>query len=415
MTKRRVDLLLLDSAQTVTAESGLRGNEIGVIEHGGVAIDNGKIVQVGSSELLERKYSSNNIINVPDRIILPSFVDPHSHLVFAGSREVEFQQRIGGAGYLDILRKGGGILETVSKTRQATEEELFCLSRERAITMLESGTTTVEVKTGYGLRTDAEMKMLRVINRIQKSLPIRTMPTFLGAHSIPMEQTEDEYTRLVVDEMLPAVRNSKLAMFCDVFCETGAFSHANSRKILITAAKMGLRTKIHADQFSNSGGAKLANSIGATSADHLVHSPSSELVKMRRSGVTPVVLPGSSESLLSKTFAPVDQMLSQELPVALGSDLSPSNWLFGQLTVAALAARRLRMSSENIIRGITINAARAVRLEKKIGSLQSGKQADIVTLKAENYKMIGYSYGEGFVDKVLIAGRLVVNNGRFTL
>jgi imidazolonepropionase len=415
LTKRRVDLLLLDSDQTVTAESSPASDDITVIDHGGVAVDNGKIVQVGSSELLERKFSSNNIVRVPDRIILPGFVDPHSHLIFAGSRELEFQQRIGGAPYLEILGKGGGILETVSKTRQSTEEEIFGASRERAITMLESGTTTLEVKTGYGLRTDVEMKMLRVISRIQNTLPIRLVPTFLGAHTVPPDYTEEEYTRLVIEEMLPSVRNSRLAGFCDVFCERGAFSYANSRKILMAAARIGLRTKIHADQFSDSGGAKLANRISVTSADHLVYSPSGELFKMGLSGVTPVVLPGSSESLLSKTFAPVDQMLSHELPVALGSDFSPSNWLFGQLAVAAMAARKLRMRSEDIIRGITINAARALGLEKKLGSLQPGKHADIVTLKANNYKMVGYSYGEGLVDKVLIAGGLVVNNGRVTI
>lgn len=414
MTKRRVDLLLLDSAQTVTAESTPASNDITVIDHGGIAVENGKILQVGSSELLERKFSSNNIIRVPDRIILPGFVDPHSHLVFAGSRELEFQQRVSGASYLEILGKGGGILETVSKTRQSTEEELLRPSRERAVTMLESGTTTLEVKSGYGLRTDVEMKMLRVISRIQKSLPIRLVPTFLGGHAVPPDYTEDEYTRLVIEEMLPSIRSSKLASFCDVFCERGAFSYANSRKILIAATKIGLRTKIHADQFSDSGGAKLANRISVTSADHLVYSPCNELFKMGLSGVTPVVLPGSSESLLSKTLAPVDQMLSHELPVALGSDFSPSNWLFGQLTVAGVAARKLRMRSEDIIRGITINAARALGLENKLGSLQPGKHADIVTLKAKNYKVIGYSYGEGLVDKVLIAGRLVANNGRVT-
>ncbi len=411
-TRRQVDLLVLDSAQTVTVGTRSTEDDIGVIDYGGVAIHDGRIVQVGSSQLLERKFSSNNIIRANDELILPGFVDPHTHLVFAGSREMEFQRRIEGATYLEILRKGGGILETVSKTRQASEEELLTTAQDRANTMLENGTSGIEVKSGYGLRLYDEMKILRVVSRMRKSVPCRFVSTFLGAHAVPAEYSQDEYTRVIIGEMLPEVRRSRLARFCDVFCENSAFNTRNSRKILRTAAGMGLRSKIHADQFRDSGGARLANEVRATSADHLCFSPLSELGKMEHKSVVPVVLPASSESLLSNTFAPTTEMLSQGLPVALGTDFSPSNWVLGQLTVAALAARRLKMRAEDILRGITLNAARAIGLSDEIGSLEPGKLADIVTLKAKNYKTIGYTYGEGLVDKVLIGGKLVVNEGR---
>lgn len=411
-TRRQVDLLVLDSAQTVTVGTRSTQDDIGAIDYGGVAIHDGRIIQVGSSQLLERKYSSKNIIRANDELIVPGFVDPHTHLVFAGSREVEFQRRIEGATYLEILRRSGGILETVSKTRQATEEDLLATAKDRANTMLENGTTGIEVKSGYGLRLYDETKILRVVSRMRKSVPCHLVSTFLGAHAIPAENSEVEYTKEIIGEMLPEIRRSRLAQFCDVFCENGAFNTRNSRKILRTAARMGLRSKIHADQFGDSGGARLANEVGATSADHLVFSPYTELAKMEHTSVVPVLLPASSESLLSSTFAPAIQMLSQGLPLALGTDFSPSNWVLGQLTVAALAARRLKMRAEDILRGITFNAARAIGLHDEIGSLEPGKLADIVILKAKNYKIIGYTYGEGLVDKVLIGGKLVVNEGR---
>lgn len=344
--------------------------------------------------------------------MLPGFVDPHTHLVFQGSREEEFQHRQEGASYLDILKKGGGIIETVNKTCQTSQPELVAIARRRLNVATESGTTTIEIKSGYGLETQQEIKILNTIRQLKKTSQTRIAGTFLGAHAIPQYVREEDYTKTIIDQMLPVVTQSNLADFCDVFCEDGAFSAESSTKILRAGLRRGLRPKIHADQFTNSGGAKVANDVGATSADHLVQSDIRELKRMERTGVSPIVLPASSHSLLSNQYAAARDMLEADLPVALGSDFSPSNWILGLLTVGAIAARNLGMKSDEIIRGITINAAKALGFDRQIGSLAKGKSADIVVLKAPSYKRVGYSYGEGMVDKVLIEGREIVKDGK---
>ena len=406
-----MDLLLLDSGETVTV-TGTDSDDLGIIDEGGVAVENGTIAEVASSQLLERKYSASQYIRLDGGLILPGFVDPHTHLVFQGSRENEFESRLDGANYLDILQKGGGIMETVRKTREATEDELFMTAQGRLSIAIESGTTAIEIKSGYGLTSHQELKILKIIAQLKKQNPCHILRTFLGAHAIPSESTQAEYTKLIVDAMLPIVSQRKLADFCDVFCEDGAFDKDASKTILRAGLQGGLRPKIHADQFTENGGARLANDVGAVSADHLVHSDTLDLKAMKKTSVTPVVLPASSHSLLSSQYAPAKEMISYGLPVALGSDFSPSNWVLGPLTVAAIAARALGMKSDELIRGITLNAARALGLQQEIGSLRAGKSADIVVLKIPNHKWIGYTYGEGVVDKVLIAGKQEVDNGR---
>lgn len=377
-----------------------------------MAVDNGRIVEAASSHLLERKYSARRQISASGEIVLPGLVDPHTHLVFYGSREEEFRLRQEGASYLDILKKDGGIMETVSRTRESSQAELLSIAQHRLNIAMESGTTTLEIKSGYGLRLYDELKILRTIRTLQRRNPCRIATTFLGAHAIPPYMNQDEYARIVIEEMLPTVRQRNLADFCDVFCETGVFDPETSSKILRAAGRMSLRTKIHADQFTNSGGAKVANDVRAVSADHVVHSSISEMERMNKTEVTPVILPASSQSLLGRQYAPAKEFLSMGLPVALGSDFSPSNWAIGLLTVAAIAARELRMKAEEIIRGITINAARAIGMDHRIGSLSPGKSADVVVLRAPSYKWIGYTYGEGMVDKVLIAGKETVREGK---
>lgn len=410
-TKRRIDLLILESKETITLDSSTE-DDLGIIDGGGVAVDKGKIVEAASSQLLERKYSASRHLSAMDGIILPGFVDPHTHLVFQGSREEEFQQRLGGASYLDVLRKGGGIMETVNKTRQTMPSELLSIAQDRLNSMMEAGTTALEVKSGYGLTLEDELKILGVIRQLKKQNICQVASTFLGAHAVPAWMTPEDYAKTVIEEMIPAVHQQKLAEFCDVFCEDGVFNPELSKKILRAGIDYGLRPKIHADQFTDGHGAKVANDVGATSADHLVHSKTSELERMIKASVVPVVLPASSHSLLSTDHAAVAEMLSMGLPVALGTDFSPSNWILGQLTVAAIAARELRMKAADIIRGITINAARALHLQDSIGSIRNGKRANLVTLRVPGYKWIGYTYGEGIVDKVLIEGKEVVREGK---
>ena len=375
-------------------------------------MDNGRIVQAASSQLLQRKYSASRTISANGEIILPGFIDPHTHLVFQGSRTDEFQLRLEGADYLDVLKKNGGIMETVNKTCQTTQNELFSTALERADTALRSGTTTLEIKSGYGLRLYDELKILRVIKRLQQRGPCHIVPTFLGAHSVPPGQTVEEYSRNLVQEMIPAVQRENLAEFCDVFCERGVFDPVSSEGILRAGARAGMRPKIHADQLTESGGTRVANEVRAVSADHMVHAPSHEFGRMIKTSVTPVLLPASSHSLLSNDRAPARELLSMGLPVALGSDFSPSNWIIGPLTVAAVAARELRMKAAQIIRAITLNAARALERDDQFGSLDRGKSADIVVLKAPSHKWIGYTYGEGLVDKVLVAGKEQVRAGK---
>jgi len=411
MVKSRVDLLVLGSRETVTVD-GNSAEDLGVIEDGGVAIKAGEIVQAAASQLLERKFEAKTVIDASDQIILPGLVDPHTHLVFNGSREDEFQLRIGGVPYMEILKRGGGILETVRKTRLSSESELVSLGLQRMDSFIEAGSTTVEAKSGYGLRTLEELKILKTMRDLSRLHPCRLVPTFLGAHAIPSDRSAADYTREVVSEMLPLVVRERLARFCDVFCEQGAFDAKQSQSILNAASKMGLQAKIHADEFASIGASRVAVATNCISADHLIHSQLDDLERLRKAGVIPVLLPASSHSLLSREHANAREMLSLGLPVALGTDFSPANWVSGQLTTAALAARELRMRVDEIIRGITINAARAVGMQASVGSLSAGKRADLVTLRVPNHKWIGYGYGEGVVDKVLIEGRLTVHNGK---
>ncbi len=413
MPRRKVDVLVIGSKEALTLNGTQDTDDLGIIEDGGVAITQGKIVEAASSQLLERKYKARKVVEANGQTILPGFVDPHTHLVFNGSREEEFQLRVQGAGYLEVLKKGGGILETVNRTRQTSPEELFATASERLDTALGSGTTTIEIKSGYGLRMHDELKILTTIRRLSRQHPCRIVATFLGAHAVPPEQANsEEYTRGVVEEMLPEVRRRNLAKFCDVFCEGGAFDPKQSLRILRAASRQGFGAKVHAEEFSSSGGTRVANKVRAVSADHLVHAPPEELERMTQTGVTPVLLPGSSHSLLMSEHANAKEMVEMGLPVALGTDFSPANWMLGQLTVAAVAARILRMKAAEIIRGITINAARALGLDGKLGSLSPGKAGDLVTLKAPSHKWVGYGYGENMVDKVLIGGKVVVVEGK---
>jgi imidazolonepropionase len=411
MVKQKVDLLILGSKETITVESS-EAEDLGVIENGGVAVKSGKIVQVAASQLLERKFYSKLVLSADEEIILPGLVDPHTHMVFNGTREDEFQLRLDGASYMDILKHGGGILDTVRRTHLTSESDLVSIGLERLDRFVEAGSTTLEIKSGYGLQTLEELKILRATRELSIAHPCRVVPTFLGAHAIPNGRSLVEYSNEVVEEMLPSVAKEKLATFCDVFCEEGAFDAKQSERILRAGARMGLKGKIHADEFKWTGGARIAAETRCTSADHLIHSQVEDHERMLRAKVSPVVLPASSHSLLLEEHAKAREMLSIGLPVALGTDFSPSNWVVGQLTVAALAARELRMRAGEIIRGITINAAKAIGMEHRVGSLVEGKKADLVTLKVPNHKWIGYGYGEGVVDKVLIEGRLRVNNGK---
>jgi len=332
-------------------------------------------------------------------------------LIFAGSREDEFQMRVEGAYYLEILNAGGGILRTVRDTRKASVEKLCDAATERLDAMLEYGTTTVEAKSGYGLATRDELKILEVMKRLNQLHAVDVVPTFMGAHAVPPEFKNDAngYLMLVVEEMIPKVAEKALAEFCDVFCERGVFSLEQSKRVLAASKSHGLKSKVHADEMSMLGGAELAADVGAVSADHLLFSSDEGLKAMAEKGVIAVLLPAASFSLMNGRFADARKMLDFGVPVALGSDFSPSCWVENMQLVVAFACHFVRLTPAEAIVAATINAAHAVNRANEIGSLEVGKMADVLVLDAPNHKNLGYRFGSNLVDKVLKNGRVVVD------
>ncbi|MCD6243440.1 imidazolonepropionase [Candidatus Bathyarchaeota archaeon] len=424
MPKEQVDLIIEKANQLVT----LRGasekpltkenmRQLGIIENGAVAVKNGKIIAIGKTEKISSKYKSENVINAYGKLVAPGFVDAHTHLVFAGSREDEFEMKLEGISYMEILQKGGGILRTVAETRKASLEQLIELGKERLDTMLIHGTTTVEAKSGYGLSTRDEIKCLEAIEKLNKQHPIDLIPTFLGAHAVPNEYRDrpDDYVDLVVEEMIPAVAERKLAEFCDVFCEKGVFNVEQSKRILLAGKEYGLLPKIHADEMSWLGGAELAAEVEAVSAEHLLFASENGIKALAEKGIVAVLLPAASFSLMLGKYANARKMIAEGVAVALGTDLNPICWVENMQLVIALACRMMRLTPAEALSAATINAAHSLRKAHMIGSLEVGKKADIVIFKVPNYRFLGYRFGVNLVDKVIKNGRLVVDDGRLIL
>jgi imidazolonepropionase len=385
--------------------------DLGIVRKGSIAIYNGKIVAVGKASEIERNFSGEECIDATGKVAMPGFVDPHTHLVFAGSREDEFELRIEGASYLEILQKGGGILKTVRETRKASEEQLVENCKKTLDVMLEHGTTTVEAKSGYGLTLKDEIKCLKVIQRLNKKHPVTLVSTFLGAHAIPPEykRNADEYVKLVIDEMIPAVANQNLAEFCDVFCENGVFSIEQSKLILTTGKRHGLEPKLHADELVPFGGAELAAEIGAVSAEHLLFTSDKGLEMMAERGVIAVLLPAAALTLMKEKYADARKMMEKSVPIALGTDFSPVSWVENQQLVIALARRQMKMTPAEALTASTINAAHAIKRAGEIGSLEPGKKADVLILDIPNHRFLGYRFGTNLVSKVIKEGKLVVD------
>jgi imidazolonepropionase len=421
VTKEEVDLLIENASELLTLQGGTEKSllgegmrDLGIIRDGGVAVRNGKVVAVGKTEKIREKFESGKIINADKEVVMPGFVDPHTHLVFAGSRKDEFEMRIEGASYMEILLKGGGILKTVRETREASKEELLEVCRKTLDVMLRHGTTTVEAKSGYGLTTKDELKCLEVMKLANEEHPIDIVPTFLGAHAIPpeYENNADGYVDLVTDEMIPRVATRKLAEFCDVFCEEGVFNIEQSRRILLKGEEYGLMPKLHADEMTQIGGAELAAELQAISAEHLLFASDDGLRTMAKQGVVAVLLPGASFNLMIGQHADARKMIEWGVPVALGTDHNPSCWVESQQITIGLACRQMRMTPAETIVATTINAAHAVNRAHETGSLEPGKRADIIVLKVPNHRFLGYRFGVNLVGKVIKDGRLVVDDGR---
>ena len=406
------DLLLTDVAQLVTCEAALGDGALGVIDDGALAASDGRIVWVGRARDADAQVKllpTGRRVDARGRVALPGFVDSHTHLCFAGSREQEYAMRAAGAGYQEIAAAGGGILSTVRATRDATVEELVASARPRLAMLLAHGTTTVEVKSGYGLTTADELKMLDAIARLAAAQPVDVHATFCGAHEVPPEFKDraDAYVDLIVHEMIPAVAERKLARYVDVFCEEGVFSVEQTRRVLEAGAAAGLRAKFHADEFVTLGGAELAAEIGALSADHLLKARPEGVAAMAKAGATATLLPGTA-FFLGVPYAPARTFLDTGVRVALASDLNPGSSMGGNLQlVMTMAVSQMKMTPEEALLGVTLHGAYAMGLEQEVGSLAPGKQCDVVLADVPTWRWLSYHYGVNHVSRVIKRGALV--------
>ncbi len=414
----RVDLVIVNSAELLTLagdnrrpRTGKKMKELGIIRNGALAIKDGRIAAVGKTSDITKSFRAEKVVSANGKTVLPGFVDPHTHLVFGGSREDEFQMRLEGASYMEILNAGGGILRTVKETRRANIEKLVDRGIETLDTMLEHGTTTIEAKSGYGLTTKDEIKMLEATQRLNQLHHVDIVPTFLGAHAIPPEfqNNPQEYVNLVINEMIPRVTGKRLAEFCDVFCERNVFSLEQARQILVAGKNSGLTPKIHADEMTFLGGAELAASVGAISADHLLFSSHDGMMAMSGQGVIGNLLPAAAFSLMSGRYADARSMINMGIPVTLGTDFNPNCWVENQQLVIALACYFMKLTPAEAIIATTINAAHAINRAKEVGSIEVGKKADVIVLDVPNHKFLGYRFGVNLVDKVMKNGRIVVD------
>jgi len=371
-------------------------------------IRNGKIDIVGLSDEIEKKAGDAEIIDAGRRVVLPGFVDAHTHLVFAGNRLDDFERRTHGETYEQIAAAGGGIWSTVEKTRAASDVDLLAQAKKHAQSFLRCGTTTVETKSGYGLTVEDELKILRVIRRLNQETPLEIVPTFLGAHAVPREMHADGYVNCVIQEMLPRVVSEKLAKFCDVFCERGYFDVKQSRRILTAARELGLRLRIHADQLTSSGGAKLAAELEATTADHLEKTDEQGIAAMKSVGVQPVLLPGSVYVLGSTDYPRAREMIEAGLAVVIATDFNPGSSPTASMPmILSLACTQMKMSPPEAITAATINAAYSLGRGSKIGSLERGKLANFSIFDCEDYREIVYWFGIPRTHSVYLRGKRV--------
>jgi imidazolonepropionase len=415
------NLIITNAGELVTcsgrrAKTGRDMASLGIIADGALVIEEGIITRVGATEEVMAELSAAGrdpaafqTIDAGGKAVLPGFVDCHTHLVFGGDRAQEFTWRLKGDSYMDILQRGGGILSTVAATRKATCEELVAAGLKRLDSMLAFGVTTVEGKSGYGLDRETEIKQLEVMAELGRRHAVDVVPTFMGAHAVLPEfkGREDAYIDFMLAEVLPLVAGRRLAEFCDVFCEKDVFSIAQSRRLLTRARSLGLKPKLHADEIVPLGGAELAAEIGAVSADHLLHASDEGLQAMAAAGVVAVLLPATAFSL-KEPYARGRFMIDAGCAVALATDFNPGSCFSESLPlVAVLAALYMRLSPEEIVTALTLNAAAALGRAESIGSLDPGKQGDVLILENPSYRFIPYHLGVSTVEKVIKGGRLV--------
>lgn len=420
------DLILHSARQLLTMagsapKRGPSQGDLGLIEDGAIAIGKGKIWAVGSSaQVLPLAGSRTRVLDAEGRVVLPGWVDAHTHALFAGDRVDEFDLRLHGATYLDIMAAGGGIMHTVRATRAASRASLLAETRRRLEGVLAHGTTTLEIKSGYGLNTATELAMFEAILELAEG-PVDLVPTFLGAHAVPAEYRgkADAYSDLVADEMLPILkdrfgtraqtRHGEVRICVDVFCDEGAFTLAQARRILTRARELGFALKIHADEFANLGGTELAAELGALSADHCMVTTRAQMREMNAAGVVAVLLPGTTFGLGKLDFADGRAFVEENVPVALGSDLNPGTcWCESMPLILAMATRYAKLTPAEALVAATINAAAACGLADRVGSLEPGKAADLLIVETGDYRDLCYRFGRNPIRTVIKAGELVI-------
>lgn len=414
-------LMLIHSAsQLLTLAGGpQRGRalgDLGVIEKGAVVVRDEKIVAVGTSDELRASYPDEPTLDAGHCVVMPGFVDPHTHLIWAGDRASEFEMKMAGTPYLDILAAGGGILSTVKATRTASMETLIAQTRPRLLRMFAHGTTTAEAKTGYGLKTSTEFRLLKALLALDDESPLDLAITFLGAHAIAPEFRENPqgYTDEVINTMLPMLKEwwethaPRLPFpFVDVFCENKAFTLEQSRQVLTKARSLGFPLKIHADEFDNLGGAALAAELGAASADHLVKTSDADIAALGKSDTVAVALPCTPFGLAECDYTPASKIIEAGGMLALATDCNPgTSWNESMQFAIALACRYMKLTPAQAIAAATINAAHAIRRSDLIGSIETGKQADLLILSVSDYRQVGYRYGTNLVRQVIKRGRV---------
>ena len=405
-------LAILHASQLVTLAGpkrprvGRELSDVAIVPDGGMLIRDGIIEVVGPSNQIENKGADAEVIDARGKVVLPGFVDAHTHLVFAGNRLDDFERRARGDTYEQIAKAGGGIWSTVEKTRAASEADLLVQAKKHADWFLRCGTTTVESKSGYGLTIDDELKILRVMRRLNHETPLEIVSTFLGAHAIPRKMHADEYVDLVINEMLPRVTSDSLAEFCDVFCEHGYFDIEQSRRILSAAKSLGLKLRIHADQLSNSGAAKLAAELKTTTADHLEKTDEQGIAAFKSGGVQPVLLPGSVYALGSTCYPRAREMIEVGLAIVIATDFNPGSSPTPSMPmILSLACTQMKMSPAEAISASTINPAYSLGRGDQIGSLESGKMANFSIFDCEDYRELAYWFGFPQTHSVYVKGR----------
>jgi imidazolonepropionase len=392
----------------------VRGKEMShlpILQNAFLIISGGLIHSFGLMSDLSSEIKAQSIIDATGRFVFPSFVDSHTHLVFAASREEEFVMKLKGATYEDIAASGGGILNSAKKLQLLTEEELFERSVSRAWEIIQSGTGSVEIKSGYGLTTEDELKMLRVAKRIGRETPLTVRSTFLGAHAVPREKTKEQYITEVVDKMIPAVAAEKLAEYIDVFCETGFFSMDETEKIVEAGKKYGLVPRIHANQLSRSGGVQVGVKTGAISVDHLENMGDEEIALLNKSETMPVALPGAA-FFLNLPFTPARRIIDAGLPLAIASDYNPGSAPSGNMPLmVSIACIKMRMTPEEAINAATINTAYTLGLSQTHGTITIGKIANLfITQPISSVASLPYNFGNNPVARVILNGKIIPTN-----